>query len=267
MRTLDQAIQDCDFFVFDVDGLFYPITRDIEDAFAEAVAAAALKLVKPWRKLTHEKAVRMAWKSWEDHGFSTKIFADTYEEVSEEEIQDLYLKNCEPIIGVITADEKIPAEFRKFEDFCKTAKKSYAVLTHGTSRWARKIFAHLGLSRFFSCDQICGLEKIKDKKSESPEPFKKILKSKGYDAKRSMMLDDSKKNLRQAKAAGMITVLVTHGKGSDDKIPDYVDYAVRDLHEFFGALPAAEAMPLPAAQSDRRAAAVLQECGLSVPRL
>ncbi len=264
MRPLDQAIQDCDFFVFDVDGLFYPITPKVEDAFAEAVAAAAVELVKPERGLTHEQAVRMAWISWKAHGFSTQIFADRYEEVSEEEIQSRYLENCEPIIGVIPVDKNLPAAFQSFQDYCKEKDKSYAVLTHGTSRWAKKVLNHLGLGRFFSCEQICGFERVNgDKKSASPRPFAKVLKDKGHEAARSMMLDDSLKNLRQAKEAGMMTVLVSHGRAGSDKIPDYVDYVVRDLHDFFDALATVKTMPTAAAQSGRRRPSFKKECALS----
>ncbi len=235
MRTLRDAINSCDLIVFDVDGVFYLITRDIEDAFAEAVVDAAMTLA-PGKLPSREQGIQWAWESWKKYGCSTKVIAEKCE-IPEQVLHNEYLKNPLKLISLIPVDPELSGKFGEFKNFCESNGKSYAILSHGTFGWIYGLMEHQGLSNYFDEDQINDSKKSNGKKkSKSTEPFDMILDKKKPRPKFPMMLDDDPRNLVMAKKAGMITVLVTHGKKIDPKEYPHVDYMVKNLHQFFGII-------------------------------
>ncbi len=217
-HSLAKATSDSDLVIFDNDGVTYPITQIILDDYALSLAKAARELIPD---LPLDEGVRLAWKSWFKYKYSLQIFVDEYK-VDLEELHLLYHRNCDTTI--IPVDNRLSSSF----DFFKPRR---AMLTHGGREWTYRVLDHVGVRRHFGDEQIYSLEDVDFlRKSDSTEPYERVLCKERCSAERAMMVDDAVPNLAQAKKLGMTTVLITNGKLVAPN-PD-VDFIIADLHQF-----------------------------------
>ena len=116
----------------------------------------------------------------------------------------------------------------------------------------------IGLRELFADDAIFAVDDVLPACKPEPAAFEKIFQSLGVGAESCVMIEDSMKNVRAAKALGMRTVLITgKGGGSEggadntlgkgDDLPQAddpaVDVAVRSTGELTAALPGLWATP------------------------
>ena len=225
-NALAEAISERKYSLFDLDGVFYPITQEILDTYAVAVAQAAIDC---GCALSIKRGVEIAWESWNTHRYSLQLFVDRYG-VNLEDMHNRYHAHCDT--SIIHIDKRIPSRFAKL----KQQNKQYGILTHGGKEWTRRLLDYLGVGLFFPDNAICALEDVGyQRKTESIAPFVHVIKKEGYCPKKFVMVDDSKENLKFAKKAGMMTVFITQGKYVNLRKLPHVDYTVRDLSEYLEA--------------------------------
>ncbi|MDD3370826.1 MAG: HAD hydrolase-like protein [Alphaproteobacteria bacterium] len=217
---LSEAFLRTDFVIFDNDGVNYPITSEIVEEYAEAVARAGQEFIPG---LSFNEAKGLAWESWSTHHQATYLFVAKYG-ADPEKIGKLYHKLCDE--GIIPVDKKLAERFKAF-------RFPHAMLTHGTRDWVDRVLAHLGIEGCFDDKQIYTIEDVKfRKKDESSRPFQQVLYREGYQARRTMVVEDTPQNLIHAKEIGMMTVLVKNGRDFDPPKYPWVDFMVESLEDF-----------------------------------
>jgi len=222
-NDLPVALSKRKYLLFDLDGVFYRITQEILDNYAIAVARAAIDC---GCSLTQERAVELAWDSWNTHRYSLQIFVDRFG-VNLEDMHNRYHAHCDT--NLIRKDKRLPSRFNKL-------KMEHGILTHGGRDWTRRLLEYFGVSHHFLDEDINALEDVGyQRKTESTAPFVQVMKKVGYCPKKFVMVDDSKENLKFAKKAGMMTVFITQGKYINLRKLPHVDYAVRDLSKVLEA--------------------------------
>lgn len=235
MRTLTpKALEDCDHIFIDIDGLVYKIVQEVKVAFAKAAARVFLRHAP--EKYTFEEAENSAWRSWDERGLSTELFAEE-NHLDKVLLLKEYLEECRKDISIIPVDETLQPDFEKFSHYCDATGKDFSALTHGTRSWACAVLTRQGVRGYFSRDRICDFEVLDgEKKSDSTKPFDEVTKRKKVRPARAMMMDDKPENLFMAKQAGLVTVWISHGEKIDLEKHPYIDYVATNLHEFFKAV-------------------------------
>ncbi len=221
LDKLTEIISCRDFILFDNDGVTYPITQEVLDTYAIAVARAAQDLIP---ELSIEEGVKLAWDSWNKYRYSLQIFHEIYG-VDIDDMHNLYHNYCDA--SILEADAALPSGFEKF-------RLPRAMLTHGNRDWTYRVLEHLNIRKHFPDGHIYAIEEVGFmKKSDTSAPFEYVLEQEGYRADLSIIVEDSVANIVQAKKLGMTTVLVTNGRYFEPH--SAVDFTVRNLNEFLSA--------------------------------
>lgn len=122
--------------------------------------------------------------------------------------------------------------------------------TNAPRLYAIRVLETLGLREFFPDSQLFAVDDVLPHCKPEPAAFEKVLTAIGSTAAECVMVEDSMKNIRAAKALGMRTLLV-QGKGTGDVAASEatkpgdapqagdpsVDAAVRSCGELRSALP------------------------------
>lgn len=82
-------------------------------------------------------------------------------------------------------------------------------------RYALRVLDELGLRRFFPDDAVFAVDDVLPSCKPEAEAFEIVLKACGVEASECVMVEDSMKNVRAAKALGMKTILVAGIGGGD----------------------------------------------------
>lgn len=109
-----------------------------------------------------------------------------------------------------------------------------AVFTNGSTCHADRVLAALGVADQF--EAVFDIRIADYLPKPRPEPYQAVLAALGAAPERCMMIEDSRDNLRTAKALGMTTVLV-----GDGATPTFVDLHLPGVHALGPALSLAEA--------------------------
>jgi putative hydrolase of the HAD superfamily len=222
-KTLIEAILGCEFAMIDNDGVTYFYTEEFYESCKHAAARAGCELVPG---LSFDEAYKLGCESYGESGSSSNVFVDRYG-VSPKDAHEFFHRYCDD--SIIPIDERLSSGFDGFQ-------MPRALLTHSNRDWTYRVLNRLNLRRHFSDDQIYTFEDVGYRmKSDSAAPFLQVLHKEGYQPKESLIIEDSAANLVWPKKIGMTTVLVTGGRGIDPAQHPYVDFMVRDLHEFLSA--------------------------------
>lgn len=99
-----------------------------------------------------------------------------------------------------------------------------AIYTNATAEYSRRVLQALGAPHHF--ERIVGIEEVGLRNKPYPDSYERMLALLDTTGPQCILVEDSTRNLRPAKALGLITVLV----GND--LPDEnVDYVVGDVLE------------------------------------
>jgi len=88
--------------------------------------------------------------------------------------------------------------------------------TNGPRRYAARVLEALGLRDLFPDERLFAVEDVMPACKPEPAAFAAVLERVGATAEEAIMVEDSMKNIRAAKAIGMRTVLVRGRQGGDD---------------------------------------------------
>lgn len=123
------------------------------------------------------------------------------------------------------------------------------VFTNAPRAYGLKCLDSLGIREFFADDRIFGVEDVMPACKPEAAAFETVLRLVGSTAARSVMFEDSMKNVQACAALGMRTVLVDENRGRGaageaallgdvaDVNDEAVDYAVRRITEIKATIP------------------------------
>ncbi len=196
--------------VWDLDNTLYRLDDAMTQAFHTAIGKA---VIEAGVELDLETTVALAKKSFEEFGYSGRIFVRDYG------IDDEWLHH--KFHGYI--NETLITKSMETVDMFHASGLKHALITHGSAEWARRVLQHLGLSQWFCDDCIQGLENYKyEKKSDSALSFTQALKVLGLNAEETVFVEDTPRNLSIPHRLGMGTVLIHYGQ-PPEQLPSFID--------------------------------------------
>lgn len=208
--------------IWDLDGTLYRY----EAVFVEACnIAAARTAIDLGLRMELDEAIKLAGRSYDEHGSSFKFFADRG--IRYEDFHIPFHKTVDTSILSKNNDMKIALE---------TLPIPMIVLTNASRDWARRTLDHLEYGHIFGDGKLLALEDVDYvSKAAGRKGFEKALASLNVRAEETLMVEDLPKNLLHAKDMGMTTALVHHGQLPDNGI-DHVDSFFQDTLELVRAL-------------------------------
>lgn len=209
--------------IWDLDNTLYRFEGDFEQLCHVAAARAA---VKNGLDLSHEDALLLCHKSYEEYGHSYRLFIEEYQ-IDQRKIHfDFHSFIDEKLIG------KSLDLIALFE---KTALK-HTLVTHASREWAARALAHIGLKDFFPDSKIIPAEDTGfARKSESRQPFEKALALLDLAPAQTVVVEDIAANLRIPHEMEMGTVLVHYGQ-PPDPMPFFIDRDYNNALDFLADL-------------------------------
>ena len=113
-----------------------------------------------------------------------------------------------------------------------SGKADHVVLTHSNGEWARRALDHIGLGDHLPDERVLSWEKYKEWKSLSARGFEKAAALLQAEPREIIFSDDSVRNLKTAKAMGITTVWVSHGRSLPAGEAAHVDHCVDNIGVF-----------------------------------
>lgn len=202
--------------IWDLDNTLYRLDEALytafDHAFARAVIAAGVDL-------EFSEAAALARESYREHGFSGETFIRQYG-LSRAQLHYDYH-------GMV--DEKIITACLDTVALFEALPQKHVLLTHGSRDWAQRVLTHLGLSSFFT--DILALEDYAfEQKHESARPFLAALDKLGTPREKTLMVEDTTRNLRIPHGLGLQTALIHHGQ-PPVSLPAYVGHSFNNAIE------------------------------------
>jgi putative hydrolase of the HAD superfamily len=213
--------------IFDVDNTLYPQTpklfvkseaafcKSIRDHFGERVA-----------ELDDKHMMMIGWRSLREYGDASAIFSS----IPDGDHCALYKKfheywpedSIEPIANLDKQIQQLEAK-----------GISLYVYSDAHQDWIHRALERMSLHTFFAPEQRLTRDQLAcfSTKSQSSAGFQKLKEHAALDPHQMIMVDDSPKNLAKAKAMGMVTVHINHGKTPDAKGEHY-DYSYPSITDF-----------------------------------
>ena len=90
-----------------------------------------------------------------------------------------------------------------------TLPQKKLIFSNGPRKYCLRCLDHLGIREFFLDENVFCVDDVVPACKPEAAAFQKVLDAVGSTAARSVMFEDSMKNVRAAKAMGMATVLLT----------------------------------------------------------
>lgn len=203
-------MKDIKTFIWDMDGVKYPLNSSFIDQYGNGVALAGSKMLG----ISEQEAREIVKKSKEVHGRSLTLFVDEY--------------GLDHIALCIEAETFIDTNsfaYRNLNLLEKLEKTpvNHLILTEGNPVWASRILADVGLSEFYSKRRIITKQDYPHtSKRDSKHPFELAIMASGTAASHCVMIEDSADNLHHAKALGMTTVWLENSHSKHNASIDYV---------------------------------------------
>ncbi|CAK9096761.1 unnamed protein product [Durusdinium trenchii] len=159
----------------------------------------------------------------------------------QEELGQYWADHCD-FAKFIRAD---PRQIEVIRSLAQDVGLKMAVFTNSPRKYALRCLEVLGVREFFPDDHVFAVEDVLPACKPQPEAFKAVLDAIGAVPERTVMFEDSMKNIRACKALGIHTVLVHEAEGGeaallhDTPIRDdpAVDAVLKDLSETPSLLP------------------------------
>ena len=98
----------------------------------------------------------------------------------------------------------------------KESKLNLVAFSNGPRKYVKRVLIELGLFEVFGEERLYAVDDVLPHCKPEKEAFEKIFKEVGVSAEECVMVEDSMKNVRQAKSLGMKTILVTGSKDSTE---------------------------------------------------
>ncbi len=221
--------QDAELFLFDFDGTFYRFTEAFERHCIEATARAAQRLGV---SLPFSELITLGQESHIKHGTSFAVFRDRFG-LKIEDWHEVYHQELEP--HLIESSQVTAAHLA-------ACPVPWALLSHSNRYWIFKMLRKFGLDAVTPEDRVFALEDVRyHYKMTSDSPYRQVLDRLGARADRTVMVEDSVRNLSTAKKLGMTTVYVTQGYSFDPVQHPEVDLYFDDVPTMLERLKAARA--------------------------
>eukprot|EP00884_Botryococcus_braunii_P000487 jgi/Botrbrau1/10439/Bobra.0133s0046.1 len=212
-------MQDIDTIFFDLDGTLYPI----ENGYEAHTRNRVLDYMHVRLGIPRESTFEIWWRQFQRHNQSLKGLRSAGYDFDTDDYWDYIREGRERFLQhdpeVRSLVESLP-------------QKNKWVFTNCNEKHALLALEALGLQGLFS--GVIGADAMGDVCKPDQAAFKVALDVAGASAERSLMVEDSLKNLRTARSLGMATLLVhghtVHEEGnSKQDIEGAVDAAVHQL--------------------------------------
>ncbi len=211
---------------------------DEYEAFFDQIKAEAAMHLFP--DLCHEEAARMSRESSQIYHYGLEPFLGLAKKAGLDEEafialfhatyhQFTYKKISEEHPHLLEPCSKTLAAFRSLQGIVR-----HGLLTQGCFKnWTGPALTHQKTLEFF--DPNCLLDHMglgRRTKAKSPEPIRIGMQRLGVKAHQTIFLEDSLRNLQIAKEAEpeILTVYIHQRAARLPKLPDYVDFQVRDVY-------------------------------------
>lgn len=196
--------------IWDLDNTLYRFDDVFKEACNRAVALAAIKQDAP---LTLQQAVDIGWQSYEEYGYSGRLFIERFNLCR----KTMHFDFHESI------DETIIEKSVETVDLFQALDLEHFLITHASREWAIRTTAHLGLSPWLNEDNILAHEDTGfESKAESRVPFERALDYLRLPAENVLMIEDTAANLKVPAEMGMGTALIHHGR-KPEELPACID--------------------------------------------
>lgn len=198
-----------DTLVFDIDDTLYPVSCGLSD---HRMANVTIRFMVDHLGFTSNEAAAQVWKEYIQRYHSTlKGLAVATEEgrlpkpFRQEELGKFWAENCE-FERFIGPDLELIDTLQSLRD---EAGFKMVAFTNAPRLYGLRVLDILGIRNFFPDDHVFAVEDLMPACKPQREAFEHVLRAVGARPERSVMFEDSMKNIRASRAFGMHTVLVS----------------------------------------------------------
>ena len=198
--------------LFDLDNTLYPATSGVMTGVDGRISAYVQKLLG----LNEAEARVIQKRYYGDYGTTLGGLLQHHQVDAEDYLHYVHDFALETLLA---ADAELD---RLLGDLPATK----AVFTNSPTEYARRVLAALGIEQHFT--HIFDVRFAEFKPKPDPLVYQRVIDALGADARASILVEDTPKNLPPARALGMTTILVGEPR------PDFaglIDYTVPDVLE------------------------------------
>lgn len=208
-------------WIFDLDNTLYPPGAKLFDQIDERMGSFIATLLE----VDRAEARRIQKKYFHEHGTTLSGLMQSHGvEPGEflDYVHDIDLEMLEEDRALVEAIGDLPG--RKF------------VFTNGDARYANRVLERLGLGASF--DDLRDIHAAGYAPKPDPASYVAMCGALDIDPERALFVEDMARNLRPAKALGMVTVWVNNGseRGSHEADPGYIDYEIEAVAPWLASL-------------------------------
>lgn len=200
------SFADIEAWVFDLDNTLYPATGPIWDMVGRRMTS----FVQRATGLDWEEAQALQEKYLHAHG-ATLAGMIAHHGVDPQEFLD-YVHDID--FSVIEPDPELAVLLRRLDG-------RRIVYTNGASKYAHAVIAQLGAADAF--EAVFAMEDADLHPKPSHESFARLIARTGIDPRRSVMVEDTARNLETAHALGFRCVLIHPEPGGS--FPEHIHHA------------------------------------------
>jgi len=198
-------------WVWDLNGIFYRRTKEF---YQNLHSALALHIAdNKIGSLNYEQALRLAKTS--PNCF--QVFIDAYQVSFEDLARPTYDRMN---LSFIKPNYSLNKQLQRMGG-------THVIFTSSTVDWTKKVLRRKGVEDIFPDQNIIALTGSGHHKSQ-PETYPWLLETRGFEASRTCISEDTQKYLGLAKQAGMVTTLLH----SNEPQESYTDYKFDRLNQF-----------------------------------
>ncbi|MEL6915731.1 MAG: pyrimidine 5'-nucleotidase [Pseudomonadota bacterium] len=204
-----------DTWIFDLDNTLYPPEARLFDQIERRMAAFIARELSVTEAAAHDLRARY----WAEHGTTLAGLMSDHDVDPQDflaDVHDIDFTSLSPHPGLRDAIAALPG--RKI------------VFTNGDVPYAQNVLAAIGLSESF--DALYGIEHAQYVPKPAAEAYASVFGLDGLAPERSVMFEDSQRNLRVPHALGMTTVYV----GPGDAEGAHVHHTTADLVGFLSQI-------------------------------
>lgn len=201
-------------WIFDLDNTLYPASADLFGLIDQRMTAFIARLLG----VSTDEAYQIQKDYFHGHGTTLAGLMSEHEVDPHE-----FLRFVHDI------EMDVLREDRRLVDAIARLPGRKLVFTNGDEAYARRVLARLGLSESF--EAIHDIHACAYVPKPDPRAYRAMAEALAIDPAESVFVEDMARNLKPAKAIGIITVWLDNGseqgRGADTR--DYVDYRITDL--------------------------------------
>lgn len=208
------SLRHIDCWIFDLDNCLYPCSANLFELIELRMGSFIQQLLG----VDAEEARRVQKQYFHEHGTTLAGLmrsrgVDPHEFL--DYVHDIDLARITADPAVVGAVDRLPG--RKF------------VFTNGDERYARRVLDRLGLANAF--DGMHDIHAMDYLPKPHPDAYAALCKRHDIDPRTALFAEDMARNLKPAKALGMVTVWVDNGSeqaghGGD---LDFIDHRTHDI--------------------------------------